>query len=124
MASSAPAEPRHDPLAVATSVPRLVAELLVALPYIVRELPHLVQDVRELVRQLTRLAEGAPSGALGDLVGGLARAAEQDGELSALLRETAKLANSRSDDAAHRNGAAAARVQSASSTRAARRRAI
>ena len=102
MASVSPAEPKHDATAVATAVPRLIAELLVALPYVVRELPHLVQDLRELVRQLTRLAEGAPSGALGDLVGGLARAAEQDGELSDLLRETAKLANSRTDSDPHR----------------------
>jgi hypothetical protein len=97
MASAPPSEPRHDPVAVATAVPRLTAELLVALPYVARELPHLVQDVRELVRQLTRLAEGAPDGALGDLVGGLNRAAGPDGELSALLREGARLARAEAD---------------------------
>jgi len=75
MASAPPDEPRHDALAVATSVPRLGAELLVTLPYVVRELPHLVQDLRELVRQLTRLAEDAPDGALGDLVAETARLA-------------------------------------------------
>jgi ABC-type transporter Mla subunit MlaD len=56
-----------------------------------------VQDLRELVRQLTRLAEDAPRGALGDLVGELSRAAAHDGELTALLREAARLADAQAD---------------------------
>jgi hypothetical protein len=97
IASAPPREPRHDAVAVITSLPRLIAELLIALPYTARELPHLVQDLRELVRQLTRLAEGAPTGALGELVGELARAAGRGGELTALLRATAELARSRAE---------------------------
>lgn len=79
---------------------------MVGLGYTVRELPHLVQDLRSLVNDLARLAHGGHTGALGEVVGGLARAAATDGELTGLLRESAELAADRADqDRPHDNGA-------------------
>ncbi len=95
MESTRPAPPRHDPLSVLTSPFRLVGDLGVALAYTVHELPHLVQDVRTLVNELTRLARGADEGALTDLVAELSRAAAKDGELSRLLDGAAELARAR-----------------------------
>lgn len=90
-----PADPARGPVAVATAPARLVGELLVALPYVVAQLPPLVQDARVLVGELTRLARGTDPGALNDVVKELSRLAGEDGELAALLDETARLARSR-----------------------------
>jgi hypothetical protein len=100
MHSTLPSPPARGPVALATSPARLVGEVLLALPYVVRELPPLVQDARTLVGELTRLARGADEGALTDVVGELARLASEDGELTGLLRETARLAGAKADETA------------------------
>jgi hypothetical protein len=90
-----PADPARDVLAVATAPARAVGELLLALPYVVAQVPPLVQDARVLVGELTRLARGTDPGALNDVVKELSRLAGRDGELAAALGETAELARSR-----------------------------
>jgi hypothetical protein len=55
-----------------------VADLPVALAATVHELPHLVEDLRGLVRQLERAAQ--PDGELMRLLDGLARLAEARAE--------------------------------------------
>ncbi len=79
MHSRLPDPPDRGPVALATSPARLVGELLLALPYVVRELPPLVQDLRGVVGELERLAG-------------------RDGELTALLRGTARLAEAKADE--------------------------
>jgi len=83
--------PSRRPVALATSPARLAGEVLLALPSVVRELPPLVQDLRQLAHELARTA--APGG-----------------ELSALLRETARLAGAKADEARARQAIAAAVV--------------
>jgi hypothetical protein len=56
-----PSPPSRGPVALATSPARLTGEVLLALPYVVRELPPLVQDLRQLVHELTRMAGTAAS---------------------------------------------------------------
>lgn len=73
MPSRPPEPPKHDARARALAPARLVADLPVALAVTVRELPHLVQDLRGLVRQLERAAH--PDGELMRLLDGLARLA-------------------------------------------------
>ena len=99
MHSSLPDAPERGPVALATSPARLVGEVLLALPYVVRQVPPLVQDLRMLVGELTR-------------------AASEDGELTALLAETARLAHAKAIDLEpapagatplHRGAAASAR---------------
>jgi hypothetical protein len=82
-------------LYVATSPARIAGNLAVALTYTTQELPHLVQDLRSLVNDLTRLARNADEGALTDLVAELTRAARHDGELTQLLAGAAELARAR-----------------------------
>src|SRR4051794_1140895 len=86
---------RRGPLAYATAPVRLLGDLVLGLDYTAHELPYLVQDLRSLVNELTRLARGADEGALTDLVAELARAAREDGELSRLLDRAAELAAAR-----------------------------
>ena len=74
MPSSRPEAPGRGPLGTAALVP----DLLGTLSYTVRELPHLVQDLRELVHQLTR-------------------AAQPDGELMRLLDALSELAYARAE---------------------------
>jgi hypothetical protein len=90
-----PATPSRTPLAYAVAPVRLVGDLVLGLAYTAHELPYLVQDLRALVNELTRLANGADDGALTDLVAELARAARTDGELSRLLDGAAELAAAR-----------------------------
>jgi hypothetical protein len=87
--------PSRTPLAYAAAPVRLVGDLVLGLAYTAHELPHLVQDLRALVNELTRLAAGADEGALSGLVAGLARAARTDGELTRLLDGLAELASAR-----------------------------
>ncbi len=89
MRSSEPPPPSRGPVAVATSPARLAGELLLALPYVVRELPPLVQDLRQLVHELTRMAG-------------------QGGELNDLIGETARLAGAKADEVRAREALAAA----------------
>lgn len=114
-----PGEPRRGPLAVATAPARLVGELLLALPYVVSQLPPLVQDARVLVGELTRLARGADTGALNDVVAELSRLASEDGELTALLREAARLAETRAQEqgGAAKSGGKARRAAAGSNRR-------
>jgi len=70
---------------------RLAGELLLALPYVVRELPPLVQDLRQLVHELARMAG-------------------EGGELNDLIGETARLAGTKADEARARQALTAAVV--------------
>ncbi len=79
LGAAPPADPPRGPVAVATAPARLTGEVLLALPYVVAQVPPLVQDLRVVV-------------------GALARLAAEDGELTALLRETARLAGTHADD--------------------------
>ena len=67
------ATPPAPPADGRTHPARLVPDLLGALTYTVHELPHLVQDLRELVNELTRAAQ--PGGELMGLLDGLAELA-------------------------------------------------
>ena len=87
--------PAHPRVGAIATLARLPADLVVGLGYTVRELPHLVQDLRSLANDLARLAHGGHTGALGEVVGGLARTAGPDGELTDLVRESAGLAADR-----------------------------
>src|SRR5436305_434108 len=62
MAAPPPQPPRRGPLAYATAPVRLLGDLILALGYTAHELPYLVQDLRALVNELTRLAGGADEG--------------------------------------------------------------
>jgi hypothetical protein len=104
-----PDDPPRGAAAVATAPARLVGELLIALPYVVGQLPPLVQDARVLVGELTRLARGTDTGALNDVVKELARLASEDGELTALAGETARLAGAKAEDGPSINGGRSAR---------------
>lgn len=70
MPSRPPAPPVHDAVTRSRAPVQLVGDLGVALGYTVRELPHLVQDLRGLVRQLERAAQ--PGGELMRLLDALA----------------------------------------------------
>jgi hypothetical protein len=76
----------------------LTVGLALAAPAVVGELSSLARDAGVLVGELARLSRDAPRGALSDLVAGLARLAGEDGELTALLREQARLAAARADE--------------------------
>ena len=106
--SSGPSEPpvpaAVGPAAAAVALCRLPADLIVALGYLVRELPALVQDLRSVVHSLALLAQAGDSGSLADLLDDLARAAGKDGELTVLLAEAARLAGVRADVEASRLG--------------------
>ncbi|GGI09062.1 hypothetical protein [Egicoccus halophilus] len=93
----APPTPRHGLLPTVVAAVRLPGDLLLALGYVVRQLPFLVQDLRSLVNDLARLAHVGDPGALSDLVAGLARAASTEGELTRLLRAAAELAEARAE---------------------------
>lgn len=99
--SEPPAPADQGVIAAAVALWRLPSDLTVALGYIVRELPALVQDVRSIVHSLAHLAE-ADSDALSDLLLRLSRAAADDGELTVLLAETARLTAARADLATER----------------------
>jgi len=86
-------------LGVATAPTRLTVELALAAPTVVMALSSLARDTSVLVAELARLSRDAPRGALSDLVAGLARLAGEDGELTVLLREQARLAAARADEA-------------------------
>ena len=89
MQSDPPPTPGRGPLAYATAPVRLVGDLGVALAYTAHELPHLVQDLRQLVNDLSR-------------------AARPDGELIRLLDDAAALARAR---AARERGEATERAK-------------
>ena len=74
-------------LRVATVPTRFTVGLALAGPAVVGELSG-----------LARLSRDAPRGALSDLVAGLARLTGEDGELTVLLREQARLAAARADE--------------------------
>lgn len=95
-----PAAPPRGPAAMVTAPARLTAEVVLALPYVVQQVPPLVRDARVLVGELTRLARGRETGALNDLVVEAARlvAAEAD------AREPRR---GRSDDVSAQRAAAA-----------------
>jgi len=80
----------------------LTVELALAAPTVVMALSSLARDTSVLVAELARLSRDAPRGALSDLVAGLARLAGEDGELTVLLREQARLATARADEASSR----------------------
>lgn len=86
--ADAPSRPSYGTLAAVRGLIFLPINLLVALGYLVRELPLLVQDLRSAVNDVARLAH---HGELAQVLGGLARAASSDGELSELLRQAAAL---------------------------------
>ena len=85
-------------LRVATAPTRFTVGLALAAPAVVGELSGLARDASVLVGELARLSRDAPRGALSDLVAGLARLTGEDGELTALLREQARLAAARADE--------------------------
>lgn len=79
---------------------RLSAEVALALPAVVAELPGLLRNVSVLVGELAKLSRDAPHGALTDLVENLARLTDEDGELTVLLREQAGVVAARAGEAA------------------------
>ena len=100
--SEPPAPAGAGPVAAAVALSRLPADLVVAVGYLVRELPSLVQDLRSVVHSLALLAQAGHSGALADLLADLSRAAGKDGELTLLLAEAGRLAGTRADVEAQR----------------------
>lgn len=96
--SNRPTPPRFGPLPALLAVVRLPSDLLVLAGYLVREAPHLVQDVRSIVNDIARLIHhGEQEGALTELIDELARAARADsaGSLAHLLRSAGDLAEAR-----------------------------
>lgn len=92
-----PAPPRLGALPAVVAAVRLPADLVVTLGYVVRQLPHLVQDLRSIVNDLARLAHEGEPGALSELLAGLARAAAPQGALTHLLRSAGDLAQARAE---------------------------
>ncbi len=81
------------PLRAGLALIRLPLDLVVALEYVVQQLPYLVQDVRSLVNSLSRLAHDADPGTLADVIAGLAAAVDpRDGALIRALDAAAELA--------------------------------
>jgi hypothetical protein len=81
------------PLRAGLALFRLPLDLVVALEYLLQQLPHLVHDVRRLASILTRLSRDADPGALARAIDGLAAAVDpRDGSLIRALDAVAELA--------------------------------
>lgn len=87
---------------VVTAPARVTLAVALAAPVLAAELPALIRNARVLIEELAWLSRDAPRGALTDLVEDLARLAGEEGELTALLREQARLAAVRADEASRR----------------------
>lgn len=95
------------PLRAGLALVRLPLDLIVAVEYVVQQLPHLVQDVRSLVNSLARLAHDADPGALADVIAGLAAAVDpREGALVRALDAAAELARAQARELDRRRAAA------------------